>query len=156
MRSSAGTRGSLLCSYLTLLLLPLVGLVSCTTTGQRYSEITTERTEYSDPDPETGDQAVVAEESTHRIEITDKSKAPPFGSRVGTNHDTIIDQQSPEAYWIQMGGASDLRGGDVSELVSEIGIVAGEVTRLIDRLNPATALLEPLIGLEPLTGGLPW
>lgn len=136
-----------------LLLLPLSGCQ--TTTGQGFTESSTDRTEYSAPDPETGEQYTTAEEATHTIDLKDESEAGILAG-TNTNHLMFVEQTDPGKYWIQIGGTSELRGSDLASLLEELAGVADSLTGLVERatglvesLNPAVSVISAIREDEP-------
>lgn len=125
------------------LLLPLSGCV--THTGQGFKE-KIHRTEYSVPD-ENDDQYVTAEESSY-VKMKDGVWVPPFKSEGDIRHD-LIYEQTEKGWYLGMGSADTLKGGDIAGALAEMSNLISEFRRLVEQWNPAVsgtrALLEPLV-----------
>lgn len=128
--------------------LMLVFLIGCLSTDQKFYE-RIDRTEYSEPD-ENGDQYVIAEERTE-VRMKDGVSVPPWKSEAEIQHD-LVYETTETGWYLGMGSADELKGGDISAALSELKGILGEARRIIELLHPATAgtsglrslLLEPL------------
>lgn len=139
-RGGARTSGSRLLLFgVVVFLLPLV---SCLSTGQRFGE-TIKRVEYSEPD-EHGDQYVTAEEMS-KVTMKDQAFIPPWKSEGDINHGLVynVPPNEGEPGWnLSMSAADILKGGDITAALTELKGVIAEARRVIELLHPVSSIIE--------------
>ena len=122
------------------ILVALISLAGCATTGQGYIDSSVETRHYASD----GSVMSVITETTNTVK--NRTIAPPFGSKASASHEMLAEISPDGAFHLEMGSVGELEGGDISMLVNALAVLAQRIEELVRATHP---LLAPLAILEP-------